>query len=326
MQATLAGPIVAPALAFVLTFALLRFLLLPATQRWFLDHPNQRSLHASPIPRTGGLAIVPGAAAGMLWVGSAWLYAIPALALLLLSVVDDWRSLSAPVRLLGHLAAAFAFVYLAFAGLGIPTLLLLGLGVGWMTNLYNFMDGADGLAGGMALFGFGFYALAAWTGGQPGFALVNLCIAAAAGAFLLFNFPPARIFMGDGGSIPLGFLAAALGLTGWRDGLWPSWFPVVVFGPFVVDASVTLLRRGLRGEKVWEAHRSHYYQRLILMGWSHRRAALAEYALMAGSGAAALLALHVRVSLALLVLAILGSVYAGALVMIDRRWRVHAKS
>jgi UDP-GlcNAc:undecaprenyl-phosphate GlcNAc-1-phosphate transferase len=325
MQATLAGPILPSAFGFVLTFALLRFLLLPATQRWFLDHPNQRSLHASPIPRTGGLAIVPGAAAGMLWVGNAWLYAIPALALLLLSVVDDWRGLPAPVRLLGHLAAAFAFVYLAFPALGIPTLLLLAVGVGWMTNLYNFMDGADGLAGGMALFGFGFYALAAWTTGQPGFALVNLCVAAAAGAFLLFNFPPARIFMGDGGSIPLGFLAAALGLTGWRDGLWPLWFPVVVFGPFVVDASVTLLRRGLRGEKVWEAHRSHYYQRLILMGWSHRRAVLAEYVLMAGSGAAALLASQARVPLQLIVLAILASVYAGAMLIVDHRWRAYAK-
>src|ERR1700687_5591866 len=98
MHATLAGSIFPPTLSFVLTFALLRLLLLPATQRWFLDHPNQRSLHASPIPRTGGLAIIPGAAAGMLWVGDAWLYAVPALALLLLSVVDDWRGLSAPVR------------------------------------------------------------------------------------------------------------------------------------------------------------------------------------------------------------------------------------
>jgi UDP-N-acetylmuramyl pentapeptide phosphotransferase/UDP-N-acetylglucosamine-1-phosphate transferase len=262
----------------------------------------------------------------MLWVGDAWLYAIPALALLLLSVVDDWRGLSAPVRLLAHLAAAFAFVSLAFPPLGIPALLLLAVGVGWMTNLYNFMDGADGLAGGMTLFGFGFYALAAWTGGEPGFALVNLCVAAAAGAFLLFNFSPARIFMGDSGSIPLGFLAAALGLTGWRDGVWPLWFPVVVFGPFVVDASVTLLRRGLRGEKVWEAHRSHYYQRLILMGWSHRRAVLAEYVLMAVSGAAALAALRIGVPTALVVLAILASVYGGAMVLIDGRWKAHAES
>ena len=77
-----------------------------------------------------------------------------------------------------------------------------------------------------------------------------------------------------------GFSPARLGLIGWRDGLWPLWFPVVVFAPFVVDASVTLARRALAGERVWEAHRSHYYQRLVLIGWSHRRTAFAEYGLM----------------------------------------------
>jgi UDP-GlcNAc:undecaprenyl-phosphate/decaprenyl-phosphate GlcNAc-1-phosphate transferase len=326
MQATLAGSVFAPALAFVLTFALLRLLLLRATQRWFLDHPNQRSLHGSPIPRTGGLAIIPGAAAGMLCAGNAWLYVVPAVALLLLSVVDDWRGLPAPVRLLAHLAAALAFGYLAFPGAGIPTLLVLAVAVAWMTNLYNFMDGADGLAGGMALFGFGFYALAAWMAGEPGFALICACVAAAAGAFLLFNFPPARIFMGDGGSIPLGFLAAALGLIGWRDGFWPLWFPLVVFAPFVVDASVTLVRRALRAEPVWQAHRSHYYQRMILAGWSHQRTALAEYALMAVGGGVGLLSLAAPPPVQAALLASLAGVYAFAMLSVDRRSPSRAKA
>ncbi len=87
-------------------------------------------------------------------------------------------------------------------------------------------------------------------GGNAPYALASICVAAAGAAFLLFNFPPARIFMGDAGSIPLGFLAAAVGALGWHDGLWPLWFPVVVFAPFVVDASVTLVRRAVRGERV----------------------------------------------------------------------------
>jgi UDP-N-acetylmuramyl pentapeptide phosphotransferase/UDP-N-acetylglucosamine-1-phosphate transferase len=95
-------------------------------------------------------------------------------------------------------------------------------------------------------------------------------VAAAAAGFLCFNFHPARIFMGDVGSVPLGFTAGALGLVGWRSGAWPLWFPLLVFAPFILDATVTLLRRALRGEKVWQAHRSHYYQRMVQMGLGHR--------------------------------------------------------
>jgi len=325
MQTDLAGPLSAPAVAFALCLVLLRVLLLPATQRWFLDHPNQRSLHVSPVPRTGGLGLVPAVVVALLLAGGLKLVAALAAALMVLSVVDDWRHLSAAVRLLAHLAAALLFTLLALQGQPLAVLVALTLAVAWMINLYNFMDGADGLAGGMALIGFSIYGLAAATSGQTGFALANFSVAAAAGAFLIFNFPPARMFLGDAGSIPLGFLAAALGLVGWRDGVWPLWFPVAVFAPFVVDASVTLLQRAVRGERVWQAHRSHYYQRLILMGWSHRRAALAEYALMAASGAAAVLALRARIPLQLVVLAVLASVYAGAMVIIDRRWHTYAK-
>jgi len=103
------------------------------------------------------------------------------------------------------------------------------------------------------------------------------------------NHHPARIFLGDVGSIPLGFLAAALGLAGWRNDLWPLWFPVLVFGPFIADATITLVKRAIRGERVWQAHRSHYYQRMVLMGLGHRRTAWVGYALMAACAAAALL-------------------------------------
>ncbi len=311
----------APLAAFGVTFVLLRVLLAPGMRSRFLDHPNQRSLHRSPVPRTGGIALVPGLAAGILLSGSSHLALALALGLMALSLIDDWRSLPAGVRLLGHLAAAFVFVRAATDGASWFEAALLLLAIGWMTNLYNFMDGADGLAGGMAVFGFGAYSCAAWLSGQEPFAFACLSVAAAAAAFLLFNFPPARIFLGDAGSIPLGFLAAAFGLAGWQAGLWPIWFPPVVFAPFVVDASVTLARRALRRERIWQAHRSHYYQRRVLLGWSHRRLVGLEYGLMLLTVLIALAVREAAASVQLAALAVLALVYAAVGLSIDLRWR-----
>ena len=86
--------------------------------------------------------------------------------------------------------------------------------------------------------------------------------------------------MGDAGSIPLGFLAATIGLTGWQHGNWPWWFFPLVFSPFIMDATITLLKRLIKKEKVWQAHRAHYYQRLVQSGFGHRFTALGEYVLM----------------------------------------------
>jgi len=317
--------IIATVLAFALSFALLRVLRLPAMQRWFLDQPNARSLHASPVPRIGGLGVVPAAAVGILVAGGDALVVGLAVALMLLSLLDDWKNLPAAWRLLGHLVAATIFALAYFPGAGWIGLPVVVLAVGWMINLYNFMDGADGLAGGMTVVGFCTYAAAAGLAGAIPFGLASLCVATAAAAFLTLNFPPARIFMGDAGSVPLGFLAAAFGLIGWRDGLWPLWFPLVVFGPFVVDASVTLARRALHGERVWTAHRSHYYQRLVLTGWSHRQLALAEYGLMLFGSGAALVALNRSVAVQVLTLASLAAVYLLACLTVDRRWQLQQR-
>jgi UDP-N-acetylmuramyl pentapeptide phosphotransferase/UDP-N-acetylglucosamine-1-phosphate transferase len=313
--------LLAPVLAFGLSVALIALARSGLVQGLLLDQPNERSLHAAPVPRIGGLGLMPSALLGMALVGGAGWAAGFALALMLLSLLDDWRSLSAAVRLPLHLAAAVGFVLLALPSYGWAGVVVFAVAMGWMTNLYNFMDGSDGLAGGMALIGFGVYALGAAVAGAPEFALVNLCVAAAAAGFLVFNFPPARVFMGDAGSIPLGFLAGALGLQGWSQGLWPPWFPLAVFGPFIADASVTLLRRLLRRERVWQAHRSHYYQRVILLGWSHRRTALAEYVLMAASGAAALLGAHSVLAVQLFALGALFCVYLAAGWAVDVRWQ-----
>lgn len=245
-----------------------------------LDLPNQRSLHATPVPRSGGVGIMAGVMVGFVAMAPAFSFVAGLLLLTLVSWWDDRRSLPAAVRFACHFVAAGLVVAAVFPDVTIWNLLLALLFIVWMTNLYNFMDGANGLAGGMAVFGFGAYAVAAGLSGEMNLAVWAACIAAAAAGFLLFNFDPARIFMGDVGSIPLGFLAASLGLVGIQREVWPLWFPVLVFAPFIVDATVTLLRRAWRREKIWQAHREHYYQRLVCSGWSHRKLALHEYALM----------------------------------------------
>ena len=284
-----------------------------------MDHPNERSLHATPTPRVGGLGIMAGVAVASVWLPDATLLPVMLgmFALAGVSLLDDVRGLPVALRFLAHFIAAAAC--LLTLGLTGWTLLLGTLMVVWMTNLYNFMDGSDGLAGGMAAFGFGALALAAWLGNAPGLAAFSAAIAAAALAFLRFNFPPARVFMGDAGSIPLGFLAATLGILGTKQNIWPWIFPLLVFSPFIVDASVTLVRRGMRGEKVWQAHRSLYYQRVVLLGASHRQLAVAAYVLMLSMAALAF-ALRSFPQLELWILILSAATYLLIFVTIDWRW------
>ena len=315
-------PALIPVAAFVGCYFTLAWLLRRAG-KLPLDHPNERSLHTRATPRIGGIGVVSGVALAAWLNGSPELAALlaVALALALVSLLDDYLDLPAWVRFLAQqiVVVGFLAVTLDIVAEWMFALAML-LAITWMANLYNFMDGSDGLAGGMAWFGFAAYAWLAWAGGNTPLAVLSGSVSAAALAFLSFNFPPARLFMGDAGSVPLGFLAAAIGLLGWRDGLWHWGAPLLVFSPFIVDASVTLLRRGLAGEKLWRAHRSHYYQRLVRMGWSHRRLALTEYALMAATAASSvLLARHAELLWETMM--VWGIFYVVAMLAIDRRWR-----
>ncbi len=309
-----------PAIAALVSFALIAWLLRSGRANLALDQPNERSLHAQPVPRVGGLGITAGGAVALVAAGLPWV-ALLAAALAWVSFADDRRGLPIGVRFAAHAGASAAFLVFAIIDGGswwwLVTLPLLV----WMTNLYNFMDGSDGLAGGMAVFGFGAFAAAAHLSGHGSIAVASLGIAAASAAFLVFNFPPARVFMGDAGSIPLGFLAGALGFLGWARGAWPFWFPVVVFSPFFADATVTLLRRLFRGERIWQAHRSHYYQRLVRLGWGHRRTALAEYVAMAMVAAAGVIGASVSPASQALVVAVVAGGLVVAGLLIDRAWR-----
>jgi len=311
-----ASAFVALALSLVLTRALATRL-----ASLVVDRPNERSLHEAPVPRTGGLAVLAAAAASLAFGGaSLWLTLTLALILAAVSFRDDISQLPTGVRLAAHAAAAGVLVWYLFTPIAWVEAALLVLALAWITNLYNFMDGSDGLAGGMALIGFGAYAVAAVLAQAAPLAAVSAALGGAAAGFLVYNFHPARIFLGDVGAIPLGFLAGALGLAGWRYEYWPLSFPVLVFAPFIADATLTLARRLARRAPVWRAHREHYYQRLVLSGFGHRRTALVAYAAMLACAGAALAErtqpLSVRMACWAVALAVLGGVGA----WIDVRW------
>ncbi len=282
--------------AFLITAAVIAIILRSKLGSAVQDVPNERSLHSKPVPRTGGIALMVGVLSGWiaLWPSVVWWIVVPTVLLIAVSFIDDLHNLSVKERLLAHMIAATVLVIGAniYDQQGFWIAISLLFAVVWMINLYNFMDGSDGLAGGMALFGFANYGIAALLAHDESFAMMNLAISAAALGFLFFNFSPAKIFMGDAGSIPLGFLVAAMGLWGWQRGDWPPLFPVLVFLPFIADATVTLIKRTLQGMKITEAHRDHYYQRAIQSGMSHRRVAYVEYVFMAAIGMSAQIGLQ----------------------------------
>lgn len=286
-------------LSSVVSFFLLYWLSHQSSPLVILDRPNERSLHSKPVSRTGGVGILGGILVAGLYLTFNQGYPEYLLALFtgvmliaFVSLIDDKQGVSVRYRLLVHMLAAVVLMSNGFYILTLDTpffLLELPLGVAyffsflliiWSINLFNFMDGMDGFAGGMAFIGFSVFAILAILKGATAYALLAAIIASANGMFLLFNFPPARIFMGDTGSSVLGFLMAAMMIWADRKAIFPLWIGILVFSPFILDASLTLLRRTIKGEKIWQAHRCHLYQRLVLSGWSHKRTVIIEYGIM----------------------------------------------
>lgn len=286
-----------------------------AMARWrvLVDVPNERSSHRAPTPRGGGIGIVLAAAAGTAWLavsGAAPLpgamaftgFAAGCLICAVAGLADDARRLSFAVKLVTQCAAAaiamaagvvietiyvpgFGSLTLGVASYGLTLLWLVGL-----TNAFNFMDGLDGLAGGTAVLAAAFLALAAFELGQPAATGLALVLAATSLGFLVVNFPPARIFMGDVGSQFLGFAFAGLGvLLGRGDdtGTLVLLVPLLLFH-FIFDTTLTWFRRLRRRERLTAAHRSHLYQILNRSGWSHRQVSLLTYAMTAVQGVMAL--------------------------------------
>ena len=295
------------------------------------DAPNARSLHRVAVPRAGGWIIWAGfLPAALLWPPAfpgglaGWLagWAI----LVVVSALDDRRPLPIALRLSVHVAAAASSAaWLCLPGTSAanlpPALVWLAatLLIAWSLNLYNFMDGSDGMASAMAVTGFGALAIGSAIAGEPQPALVALAVAA--GAFLLVNAPPARMFMGDVGAVPLGFLAATFGIAGMVEARWPPWFPALVFLPFWGDATVTLSRRALHRERIWQAHNSHYYQRLVRLGAGHA-GALGIYAgLMVACALTALCCLRFAPRLGTAALLAWIVIVSAVFAVIDYHWR-----
>jgi UDP-GlcNAc:undecaprenyl-phosphate/decaprenyl-phosphate GlcNAc-1-phosphate transferase len=302
--------IVAPLLAFMLAAAGVG-LLRRAGGSLPQAVPNARSLHVRPIPRAGGYAIwlgflpaallyapaFPGGVAG-------WLP--PLVALIVVSGWDDAKEAGVVARLSVHaLSALWAAASLVLAAtpapdIGLPLRLFAVAGVAlviaWSSNLYNFMDGTDGLAGTMGAIGFAAYGVAAVTGAHADGDAVRsapafLALGAAILPFLAVNRPRATMFLGDVGAVPLGYLAAAFGAAGALQHWWEAWFPLLVFLPFSADATLTLARRIARRERLWEGHRGHYYQRLAQLGAGHR-GTLAVYAVLMAATALTAIVCH----------------------------------
>jgi len=261
--------------AFILTAAIRRY----ALSRSLIDIPNARSSHSVPTARGGGVAIVVTFLAALcilfasdLLSGAFFLAGAGAGALVaIVGFMDDHGHIAARWRLLGHFTAAIWALYWlgglplvsAFGhefSLGWIGYLLASLYLVWMLNLYNFMDGIDGIAGVEAVTVCVGACVLYWIGGAHDLIWSPLLLASSAAGFLVWNFPPAKIFMGDAGSGFLGVVLAVLSL----QAAWASfdffWGWMILLGVFIVDATFTLFRRLLRGEKVYEAHRSHAYQ------------------------------------------------------------------
>jgi|CXWL01.1.fsa_nt_gi UDP-N-acetylmuramyl pentapeptide phosphotransferase/UDP-N-acetylglucosamine-1-phosphate transferase len=284
----------------VVTFVTMR-LIVALAGKALLDMPNARSSHAVPTPKGGGLGVLVGLGVGAWLVPAFPVRSVlgPLLCIAMLSLMDDLRPLSPRFRLVGHIAiAALVLATLGeFRRIAVPpfgTLVMPAILVActmlWLvgvTNVYNFLDGIDGLAGVQAVVG----GVAWWWIGArhdlPLTAALGSVVAAAAAGFLPFNWSPARIFLGDVGSASLGLAFAMLPLVASREGAaWAAPVGVLLLWPFLFDATLTVIRRLRRGERVTEAHRSHLYQRLVVTGWSHTRTTLL-YAACAGLSAVA---------------------------------------
>lgn len=261
-----------------------------AERRNVLDIPNDRSSHSEPVPRGGGLAIVAVCLAGWWcaplfstvqdWRGTAC-YGVGAALIAAVSWLDDLQSLSRRVRFVVHSFAAILLI-LGFGAWNTVSLPLVGdFSLAWvgclvaflwivgLTNAYNFMDGIDGIAASQAVIaGLGWIILGRasepWTLGMLG-----LLVSAGSAGFLIHNWPPARIFMGDVGSAFLGYTFAFLALAAGSENSRLCLAGILLVWPFIFDSGLTFVRRLLERENVFAAHRTHLYQRLVIAGWSH---------------------------------------------------------
>jgi Fuc2NAc and GlcNAc transferase len=302
------------ALSALASYALTGLVLRLATSRGWLDVPNARSSHQEPTPRGGGVAIVACGIFGLIagW-AAGWVTAPQAIGLggggLLVAVVGwlDDRFTRSPLHRLGvHFLAAVWAVY-SLGGLGTEVVhgisvrgwvlnALAVLAIVWATNLYNFMDGIDGIAAGEGLSVGAFAGLLLLFKGENDLAFIAGLLAAVSAGFLVWNWSPAHIFMGDVGSGFLGFAFGSLAIAAEKQSAGSLLYMLLLAGVFVFDATITLLRRALHRERIHAAHRRHAYQRIAQAGFSHSQVSAFALALNAVLGGLVLLTVGFAVS------------------------------
>ncbi len=274
---------------------LMSFMLTPLVRRYSLrrgliDKPGPRRTHAALVARGGGVAVGVSVVIASGFVTPDGTQALPfllgALIVLLLGWCDDHRPISVGWRLGTQLFVAIG----AVAWLGpVESIYIAGMplelvwiwtpmavvAMVWLMNLFNFMDGSDGLASAQTVISCGLFAAAFAAHEEPVATALAGIVAGAAAGFLFWNWPRARIFLGDSGSLLLGWCVASLALFGTLSASVSIWLSYVIVSPFVVDATATLCWRLARGERWYTPHQEHAYQYLIRVGWSHRRVLLA---------------------------------------------------
>jgi Fuc2NAc and GlcNAc transferase len=276
------------AICFAASAVLTRYLIGHAKQRQFLDIPNERSSHSTPTPTGGGVSIVVIFISFILvaelifnvTVDEVFVLAFTGSVMAVVGYIDDHLQISAQWRLLVHFLVSLVlllslkqlpelsvFGYQWQSGWLLSGLYLIALV--WLLNLFNFMDGIDGIAGVQAVTALLGAALILWSAGSSYWPIILMALSASILGFLVFNWPPAKIFMGDAGSNFLGFMLGALALITASTGLINLWAWLILLAIFIGDSTLTLLRRVKQGDKLYEAHRSHAYQILSRRWNSH---------------------------------------------------------
>jgi len=297
-------------LSFAISYLLTRTVLKISLGRKLYDVPDHRSSHHIPKPRLGGIAIVVTFYVCSILLALSGRKVFPSVSeavgvysagivIAATGFMDDIRGLDARLKLGAQFAAASIVIFsgvvlsefrLPFVGsldLGVLSIPATYLWIMCLMNFYNFVDGIDGLAAGVGVIGSLFIAFMVKSSALPGLALMYAILAGSGFGFLRYNFPPARIFMGDTGSTFIGFLFASLAVISNGRGV-PAFVTVLVLGSVFVDAFLTLFRRILNREKILSPHRTHYYQRLTSIGFSHKQVTLLEYLITASLGVSAI--------------------------------------
>jgi len=318
-----------PAISFLVCLGASYFMIKVGLRLNLLDIPGHRSSHKEPTPTMGGLAIVVAFFLGMFlahlspldWETPQWLgwFLIGAGLVAFVGVIDDLQRLPVLLRLLLYGVAAGmpiaggirlravsipVFGIIEFGMLEIPVTIVWIMAV---VSFYNFMDGIDGLAAGVGVIVPGFLAYIAWKVGNSDILILNLLLGSSCLGFACYNFPPARIFMGDVGSTFIGYVLAVLAVVGNHSegpGHIPFLVPVLLLGTFLFDTIVTLSRRILSREKWYLSHHEHYYQKMTSLGFSHLQVTLGEYGLTFLLGVSALLYIRGNQMLALSILCV----------------------